>query len=205
MIVARGTQEDVDPIVEGEVQPEAAVNGAEETGDVSAPPSKEDGAPPSEQEAAVEAAVEEDAAVDDAAVQPKEDGDEPDAAATCENPVSASYVEDDDEDEAASVTETGEATGVAGETVDAAAHVGEVGQRPAFRNRAGRRVAGRRKAQPTTRGGHGGSKYLKRCPARDTRVERKRGGGRGQEAHGTTWTGVVRGGAHPGDEEVCMS
>lgn len=70
--------------------------------------------------------------------------------------------------------------------------------------RRGRRVAGRRKAQPSTRGGQGGSKYLKPCPARDTRVERKRGGGRGQEARGVTWSGVVRGGAHPGDEEVCM-
>jgi len=68
----------------------------------------------------------------------------------------------------------------------------------------GRRVAGRRKAQPSKRGGQGGSKYLKRCPARNTRVERKRGRGRGQEARGATWSGVVRGGAHPGDEEVRM-
>ena len=70
--------------------------------------------------------------------------------------------------------------------------------------RRGRRVAGRRKTKPSARGGQGGSKYLKRCPARDTRVQRKRGGGREQEARRETWSGVVRGGAHPGDEEVCM-
>ena len=66
-----------------------------------------------------------------------------------------------------------------------------------------RGVAGRRKARPSSRGGQGGSKYLKRCPARDTRVQRKRRGGRGQEARETTWSGVVRGGAHPADGKVC--
>jgi len=101
----------------------------------------------------------------------------------------------------AGVTETGEA---AVEMEGAAAYADEVGQRPTFRNRAGRRMAGRRKAKPSRRGGQGGRKYLKRCPARDTRVQRKRYRGRGQEARGTTWSGVVRGGAHPGDGKVCM-
>lgn len=123
---------------------------------------------------------------------------------TCDNLFDVLHAEDDAEDEVAGVAETGEAAGAARETVGAAVHASEIGQRPTFRNRAGRRMAGRRKAQPSSRGGQGGSKYLKRCPARDTRVERKRGGGRGQDARGKTWFGVVRGGAHPGDGKVCM-
>lgn len=99
--------------------------------------------------------------------------------------------------------EAGAPTAEAG-TDGGAAPADDAGQRPTFRNRAGRRMAGRRGAQPSRTRGQGGSKYLKRCPARNERVQRKRGRGREQERHGTTWSGVVRGGAQPGDGKVCM-
>ena len=174
------------------------------------------GTPPSEREATAvdDPAVEQGAArtppsereattVDVSSVQPEDAGtstSEQEATTVDVSSVrqEATGTTPDADDEVAGVTETEE------ETVGAAAYAGEVGQRPTFRNRAGRRVAGRCKAQPSSRGGQGGSKYLKRCPARDTRVERKRGGGCGQEARGITWSGVVRGGAHPGDKKVCM-
>ena len=80
----------------------------------------------------------------------------------------------------------------------------EAGHLPTFRNRSGRRMAGRRKAQPSRIKGQGGSKYLKRCPARNERVQRKRGRGGGQGGYRTTWSGAVRGGATPGDVKVCL-
>ena len=117
----------------------------------------------------------------------------------CENPFSALHVEDDEEDDAAYVVGAGEVTSVA---EDAVAHDGDAGQRSTFRNRSGRRMAGRRVAQPSSRGGQGGSKYLKRCPARRTTVQRKCGRERGQEGHGVAWSGVVRGGAHSWERKV---
>lgn len=65
---------------------------------------------------------------------------------------------------------------------------------PKPRNRAGRRVAGRRAAPRGSTRGRGGSKYLKRCPARNERAQRKRGRGRGRRLEPPCRAGFVRGG-----------
>lgn len=151
MVVARGTQEAVDPVAEGEG----------ETGDDDAPAAEPEAEAKADTDAEAEAEAE------------AEPDAEPDAEAEAEP-------------EAEPEAET------------------DSGHLPTFRNRSGRRMAGRRKAQPSRVKGKGGSKYLKRCPARNERVQRKRGRGRGQEGYRTTWSGVVRGGAQPGEEEVCL-
>ncbi|CAM9812390.1 unnamed protein product [Pylaiella littoralis] len=65
---------------------------------------------------------------------------------------------------------------------------------PKTLNQAGRRVSGRRKARSRSIKGRGGRKYLKRCPARNHRVQRKRGCGRGRRVEPPSGAGVVRGG-----------
>ncbi|CAM9189687.1 unnamed protein product [Ectocarpus sp. 6 AP-2014] len=88
-------------------------------------------------------------------------------------------------DEGEEVDETYERTEPDGATADA---------HPKTRNRAGRRVAGRRTAQPSSIRGRAGRKYLKRCHARNGRVQCKRGCGHGRRLEPPSGAGFVRGG-----------
>lgn len=84
------------------------------------------------------------------------------------------------------------------------------------RNRSGRRVAGRRRARRHRARhrsysgrrhgrGRGGRAYLKRGPGRSAKISRKRGRGHGRARGISRGRGfglaLVRGGAHPGDEQ----
>lgn len=69
-------------------------------------------------------------------------------------------------------------------------------------SKSGRGMAGQRRARPGRR--RGGSKYLKRGPARSGRVPRKRGRGHGHGPQNRIRLAFVRGGAKSGDGKVCM-
>ncbi|CAN0439184.1 unnamed protein product, partial [Ectocarpus sp. 12 AP-2014] len=115
------------------------------------------------------------------------DGDEDDGSENGEDADATREVDgvEGDVDDGEEVDETYKRMEPDGATADA---------HPETRNRAGRRVAGRRTAQPSSIRGRGGSKYLKRCPARNDRVQCKRGCGRGRRLEPPSGAGFVRGG-----------
>lgn len=94
-----------------------------------------------------------DAAVDDAAVQPE------DVTASPTDPDTAIDDSTVQPDAVGALHTDPDATVDGGDVAsDAAAPADDAGQRPTFRNRAGRRMAGRRVAQSSSRGGQGGGR-----------------------------------------------